>query len=104
MPLMAQLLGEKEAKPFECVGTFAETRAAFYLSLAAAKKENHYNLPALLRVFEQEFLPKYGNMKLKTRRILLSWDKSHYLPKNLRNKLKLALKVPFFMGGLDKNL
>ena len=102
-PLMAQLLGEDKLKPFECVGTFAETCAAFYLSLAVAKKETSGNLPALLQIFEQEFLPKYGNMKSKSQKILSSWNNHHNLPKTLENKLKSTLRAPFFVGGLDKN-
>jgi len=88
---MGQLLGEAEAKPFECVGTFAETRVAFYLSLIAKKKEDPDDLPVLLRVFEKKFLPKYGNMKSKSGKILLSWDKAHCLPQKLEAALRACL-------------
>jgi len=91
LPLMGQLLGEAEAKPFECVGTFAETRVAFYLSLIAKKKEDPDDLPVLLRVFEKKFLPKYGNMKSKSGKILLSWDKAHCLPQKLEAALRACL-------------
>jgi len=91
LPLMAALLGEGKKKPFECVGTFEETRAAFYLSLVAAKRESHDNLPVLLRIFEKKFLPKYGDMKLKSGKILLSWDKNHHLPEKLEATLRARL-------------
>jgi len=90
LPLMAQLLGEGEAKPFECVGTFAETRAAFYLSLVAAKKEGR-DLPALLQVFEKKFLPKYGDMKSKSGKLLLLWNKNHCLPEKFEATLRAGL-------------
>lgn len=92
LPLMAQMLGESTCKPFECVGTFAETRAAFYLSLETAKGENENNLPVLLRVFEKEFLPKYGNMEKQSKKILSSWNKNHNLPKTLANNLRSILR------------
>lgn len=92
LPLMAQILGESTCKPFECVGTFAETRAAFYLSLQAAKKENKRDkLPILLNIFEKEFLPKYGDMQKQSQKILSSWNTNHNLPENLENNLKSAL-------------
>lgn len=87
---MAQLLGEGEAKPFECVGTFAETRAAFYLSLVAAKKEGR-DLPALLQVFEKKFLPKYGDMKSKSGKLLLLWNKNHCLSEKFEATLRAGL-------------
>jgi hypothetical protein len=92
LPLMKELLGETGCKPFECVGTFAETRVAFYLSLEDAKREGN-ELPVLLNVFEQEFLPKYGDIKLKSQKILSSWDNNHNLPKNFENKLKSAVRA-----------
>ena len=44
--LMLQLIGEKEFKPFECVGTKKESRLAFKLALNKAKKEK--TIPYLL--------------------------------------------------------
>ncbi len=93
VPLMRELLGEAACKPFECVGTFEETRVAFYLSLKKAKGEDDKNLPILLEVFEKEFLPKYGDMEKQSNKILSSWGKNHNLPKNLENKLKTALQA-----------
>ncbi|MBP6914139.1 hypothetical protein KBB74_01450, partial [Candidatus Parcubacteria bacterium] len=46
IPLMMELLGEKNIKPFECVGTRKETLVAFYLSWKKNKKL------ALLKHFE----------------------------------------------------
>lgn len=39
LPLMKDLMGEGKLKPFECVGTFAETKIALQLGLQKAKKE-----------------------------------------------------------------
>lgn len=46
LPVMKDLLSEKRIKPFECVGTKKESREAFRLSKAKAKKEG--KIPYLL--------------------------------------------------------
>jgi len=38
LPVMKGLLGQGRPKPFECVGTKKESRLAFSLSLAKARK------------------------------------------------------------------
>jgi hypothetical protein len=43
---MKELLGQGNKKPFECVGTFQESRLAFGLSLKKAQKSG--KLPYLL--------------------------------------------------------
>ena len=50
LPLMLKLLGKKETKPFECVGTKKETILAFSLALKQAKKRK--KVPFLLKKFE----------------------------------------------------
>lgn len=90
-PLMADLLGEGVAKPFECVGTFTETQAAFYLSLKKIIQERGAgDLPVLLKKFKNEYLPKYNNIDKQSKKILNSWDNRHNLAKNLVAVLKKA--------------
>ena len=48
LPIMKALIGQGGQKPFECVGTFKESRLAFNLSLKKAKK-----LPFLLQKFNE---------------------------------------------------
>ncbi len=48
LPTMLGLLGKGSTKPFECVGTKAESRLAFKLSLDKAKKTG--KIPCLLRI------------------------------------------------------
>ena len=45
---MKALIGQGKAKPFECVGTYKESRLAFKLSKKKAKREK--KIPYLLRV------------------------------------------------------
>lgn len=59
-PLFRDLLGFGEAKPFDCVGTFEESRVA--LSLAAKKFPNDLVI--------QEFLPQIGDTKVLEKKVL----------------------------------
>jgi len=47
LPIMKGLLGRGKSKPLECVGTYAESRKAFRLSLEKARKSG--KVPYLLR-------------------------------------------------------
>ena len=56
LPLMLKLVGKKETKPFECVGTKKETFLAFSLALKRAKKRK--KVPFLLKKFEELHIKK----------------------------------------------
>jgi hypothetical protein len=90
-PLMAQLLGESVFKPFECVGTFAEVRVAFYLSLKREKSEGG-DLPVLLGAFENEYLPNYRGIEKNSQKILADWNNKNNLPNSLKAAVKLSLR------------
>lgn len=72
--IMMELLGEKNIKPFECVGTKKETLVAFYLSW---KKNNKL---ALLKQFEKKVLKKYPQIEKYSKEIMGHWGKNN-LPK-----------------------
>ncbi|HOC53410.1 MAG TPA: hypothetical protein PK476_00335 [Candidatus Pacearchaeota archaeon] len=74
IPLMMELLGEKNIKPFECVGTRKETLVAFYLSWKKNKKL------ALLKHFEKKVLNKYPQIEKYSKEIMGHWGKNN-LPK-----------------------
>ncbi len=60
--LYKQLAGLQDMKPFECVGTFDETKLALYL---AYEKKEYENDP-VMRMFVNEVLPTIGDVeKLK---------------------------------------
>lgn len=62
IPLYKQLAGIQDMKPFECVGTFEETKLALFL--AFEKKE--YPDDPVMKMFETEILPQIGDtVKLK---------------------------------------
>jgi len=92
MSLMRELLGQTDCKPFECVGTLKETRAAFYLSLLRAEKEEFAGLPVLLHIFKDEYLGQYRDIKKESQKILTAWNNQNNLPKDQQIELKNALK------------
>jgi len=79
LPVMLELLGQAEQKPMECVGTFEEMRAAFYLSLIKAEGDRPY----LLEYFEKNIMPKYPRIAAQSKKILLAWTNKHNLSKGL---------------------
>ncbi len=63
-PLLDELTGKKKFKPFECVGTIKESRAAFSLRLdpiLSSWNKNHFLPPMFSRIVKKE----YGRMKQK---------------------------------------
>jgi len=86
LPLMLELIGERNFKPFECVGTKKESLVALYLSWKKAEKSK--NMPFLLEYFERNILPKYQNLEKESQKIMKSWNKQHNLPKGFEKNNK----------------
>ncbi len=85
------LIGATDAKPFECVGTFAESQAAFYLSWKKFTEENPgEKLPIVLQEVKQNLLAEKTEKQLaqQAETILQSWNTEH----NLEQKLVTLLK------------
>lgn len=51
LPIMKNLIGKGKAKPFECVGTYKESKTTFNLSLKKAKRAE--KIPYLLKKFDE---------------------------------------------------
>jgi hypothetical protein len=83
IPLMEELLGYKNFKPFECVGTKQESLAAFYLCLKKYEKEKK-ELPVLLKYFKKNILPKEKNIAKETKKVLNSWDSHNFLNQDFK--------------------
>jgi len=83
--------GKEKFKPFECVGTKKESFIAFYLSYKKYRGSTPANIPALLKYFERNILPKHPNLKKEAKKLLNSWNKNHFLPKNFEKIIKMAI-------------
>ncbi len=87
IPLLEQLTGMADEKPFECVGTISEVNTA----LAAIIRQSADNqLPPLLRHYrESGKFPLFG--ETDATRMLLSFNPAHFLPKHFEKLLKEAI-------------
>ena len=74
-----ELLGTKNTKPFDCVGTPEETQTAFYL--AYLKKE--YGQDVGMQYFVQDVLPNLAHME-QTKNELLSEANPNLLPSDFK--------------------
>lgn len=86
LAMLKDLLGVTKQKPFDCVGTYQEVRAACYLSLAN-KKPNQ----VLLNYFEKEVMPKYPAIQTETNALLSSFDNSNLLSEEYKQLLQKIL-------------
>jgi hypothetical protein len=83
---MKELIGKKRVKPFECVGTFKESLISLYLSWEKAKKREKMSF--LLKYFEKEIVSRQKNLEQQAKRVLNSWNKENFLPKDFEKILK----------------
>ncbi len=92
--LALQLAGVKESKPFECVGTYNEVRAAFYLA-AQKLQEQDQALPVVVQRVKEEILDSYSSQALEqlVQDILKAWSKEHNLDPTLSEILKIELNI-----------
>lgn len=84
-----ELIGEKETKPFECIGERKESLIGFYLSAKYAK-EKYF----LLDYLEKNVFPKYKNLEKESKEILKAWNIKNNLPKNFETILKNEISKP----------
>ncbi len=78
IPLFQELLGIKNFKPFECVGTPEETAAAFFLT----HKRGDLNKTPVMKMFEQEMVPITSNPDVLIYNSLQPSDQ-HCIPSSL---------------------
>lgn len=71
MPLYKELLGVEGIKPFDCVGTDAETQVAFYLAYQTKK----YIDDVVMQMFKQEVLSKIPDIEQKKSDVLSRVDR-----------------------------
>ena len=89
--LMLELLGIRNFKPLECVGTRKEVLSALYLSIKENYDQND-KLPGLLEYFKNKVLPNYKHIDEDTKKLLSSWDNANLVPKKLAGILKKEIK------------
>lgn len=88
--LAAEMLGRGTAKPFECVGTVAETQAAFALCLDAERRQGGSVPPLLAELLVLGLLDDTGCDE-SVRAVLDAWGTEHALEDDLAAILRAQL-------------
>lgn len=86
-PTAQELLGITEVKPFECVGTRAETLLAFHLAIKKLRRQE-LELPVLLEKVTQTELYMQTDFSLIRFSVLYTWNEAHALPPELTELLR----------------
>lgn len=88
LPILKQLLGIAENKPFECVGTYDEVQVALALTLDKYLQSNE-PLPVLLDFFASEFKGKLQNLRNLASDLLKHRNLENLIPYEYRNQIGL---------------
>ncbi|NCN87376.1 MAG: hypothetical protein GW941_00610 [Candidatus Pacebacteria bacterium] len=89
-----ELLGYSHQKPLDCVGTHEESLIALYLCYQKQSKGKE-RLSKITALFEKEILPHEKNLKVRSKKILQSWNAHHSLPAEFDRILKYVYKNNF---------
>lgn len=81
-----ELLGVKDIKPFDCVGTPEEVKVA----LSMAQEKGDYNQDVIMKMFEAEVLPNLGGIESMKSEVFSFGDDSN-IPEQFRKVLKTPL-------------
>ena len=76
LPILKELTGEKEVKPFECVGTRKEVLVALYLGYKNKKER-----PFMIKYFEKNILPKRNDWEKILSEVTDHWNTKNFIPK-----------------------
>ena len=85
------LVGTTSEKPFECVATRKETRAALQLAIEKLRTAGR-SLPALLERYRRALFPRYRMSRKIIQNMLRAWDSQNFLPKDLCIVLRAMLR------------
>lgn len=82
-----ELIGERSAKPFECVGTREENKVTFFLCIQKYRKLHADGaVPPVLSAVDRVLASEKG-MERRAQDLLTSWNSSHHLPRQFETLL-----------------
>ena len=83
-----ELLGFKDIKPFDCVGTPEETQVAFYKAFLSGD----YQDDPIMKMFEKEILPKIKDVLDTHMKEVFSYDDDSNIPEKFKKQLVRHLR------------
>ena len=87
-----KLIGVRDEKPFECIGTKDEVNAAMSLILEKDEYKNNENLPLLIKYYKDECQNKHMN-KDQIDKILNSYETNNNVTRETTEKIKKLLGI-----------
>ena len=88
-PLLRQLAGMTESKPFECIGTVDEVNSALCMTIELISETD---LPELLQLYrDSEMYSRYSDYD--TVSLLHSFNENHFLPIEFETLLRSKLNA-----------
>jgi hypothetical protein len=84
IPILDELSGNSEVKPFECIGTIDEVRVSLY---NLVDRYGNQELPVLLKHFIKENQKEARNVN-SLEDILNAWNPTHFIPEKYLNLIK----------------
>lgn len=90
IPIAHELVGQTTNKPFDCVGTYLESKVAFWLATGIYQR-NHLSLPKVLAALEKNRCLIDVDQDIAAK-LLKQWSNNHFLPKSLGNFLQTYVK------------
>ncbi len=84
LPIFQQLLGEKDVKPLDCVGTPEETIVALYLCY----NRGEWNDTPIMMYFIHEVLPKHKDAIDSYTSYVMEWGDDSHIPHHFTNALR----------------
>ena len=82
-----KLIIKSKTKPFDCVGSYQESKIAFYLSIQKYLVTEQ-KLPVVLEAVNQEVISKEDNWLAKVEQMMNDWNEEHFVNPQLQSLLK----------------
>lgn len=76
-----------QTKPFDCVGSYEESKIAFYLAIKKYRQQS-LDLPFILQKIDQQVLINEENLEARATKILKVWDEQNNLNPMFKSILK----------------
>jgi len=87
-----KLIIKSKTKPFDCVGSYQESKVAFYLSIQKYLKSNQ-KLPVILETVNQAVISREDNWPALRKQMLSDWNDQHFLTPDLVALLKSSQQL-----------
>ncbi len=85
------LVTPDQTKPFECVGSYEESKMAFYMSIKKYQEQGK-DLPIILKEINNQVLANEKNLDERVTELLSDWNENHDVPEELENVLKQSVR------------